>query len=284
MQEILQFLTEIQPPRNHENIDSLNRVADFIYDCFTSCGLDVSFQSYAVEGKTYKNVIGILNPHLEKTLIIGGHYDVCGNTPGADDNASAVASVCESAKMLSYYREEIDFSIQFVCFTLEEPPYFNTEHMGSYIHAKSLRETGFDVVGMINYEMIGYFSDEKNSQIYPDTAMASLYPSCGNFIANVANTYSMPFLQKLHFGSIDNKIKSYDFVLPDNVEMLHLSDHINYWKFNIPAIMITDTAFLRNPNYHKESDTLETLNIEKIGYVVDMVVNAVRGLANFRLE
>ena len=278
MQEILKYLTEIQPPRNYKHTDSLDRVADFIYDRFASYGLDVSFQCYEVEGKQYKNVVGILNPHLDRRLVIGGHYDVCYDTPGADDNASAVAGVCESAKALSKYKEEIGLSIQFVCFTLEEPPYFNTEYMGSYIHAKSLSESNVDVIGMINYEMIGYFSDEENSQIYPDKAMESLYPSRGNFIANVANGYSKPFLQHLDFGSIDKKIEAYDIVLPDHSDMLYLSDHINYWRFNIPAIMVTDTAFLRNPNYHKETDSLETLDIEKMGYVVDMVVQGVVNL------
>ena len=275
MYETMKFLTQIQPPRNYKNLDSLNNVAQFIYDHFESFKLEVSFQEYEVDGKIYKNVIGILNPHLDKTLIVGGHYDVCGDIQGADDNASAVAGVIESARQLSKLSNKINFSIQFVCFTLEEPPYFNTKNMGSYIHAQSLKEENIDVIGMINYEMIGYFSDEEGSQSYPNELMGLLYPTSGNFIANVSNEDSKGFLNILNFDSVKKNIDSYDFVFPDNFELLYLSDHMNYWDFGFPAIMITDTAFLRNPNYHKESDTIETINFEKMQYVVDMVVNTV---------
>lgn len=253
MKETMEFLTQIQPPRNYKNIDSLNRVAQYIYDHFKSFGLEVSFQEYEVNGNIYKNVIGILNPHCEKTLVIGGHYDVCGDIQGADDNASAVAGVIESARQLSKLKNQIFASVQFVCFTLEEPPYFNTENMGSYIHAKSLKDSNTDVIGMINYEMIGYFSDEENSQTYPSPMLAAIYPNKGNFIANVANESSKEFLKKLEFNnSVSKEIDSYDFVFPDSFELLYLSDHLNYWKFEFPAVMITDTAFLRNPNYHQK--------------------------------
>lgn len=278
MYEILEFLTQIQPPRNYRNIDSLNRVAQFIYDHFESFELEVSFQEFEVDGMVYKNVIGVLNPQYEKTLVIGGHYDVCGDIQGADDNASAVAGVIESARQLSRMKDQISFSIQLVCFTLEEPPYFNTKYMGSYIHAQSLKESNADVIGMINYEMIGYFSDEEGSQSYPNELMGLLYPTTGNFIANVSNESSKEFLNMLNFDNVKKNIDSYDFTFSDNFDLLYLSDHMNYWDFEFQAIMITNTAFLRNPNYHKESDTIETIDFEKMQYVADMVVNAVVGL------
>lgn len=278
MYEIVKYLTQIQPPRNYKNLDSLNEVADFIYKHFEKLELDTIFQEFEVDGKIYKNVIGSLNNKYDRTLVIGGHYDVCGNIQGADDNASAVAGVIESARQLSKIKEEIKFNIQFVCFSLEEPPYFNTNNMGSYIHANSLYNSKKDVIGMINYEMIGYFSDEEGSQDYPNPLLGLLYPLTGNYIANVSNEFSKDFLEKLSFDKIDKNIDSFEMTFPDEFELLYMSDHMNYWKFHYPAIMVTDTAFLRNPNYHKVSDTIETLNFEKMQAVVDMIVNSVKEL------
>ena len=177
MFDTLKFLTQITPPRNYKNIDSLDSVADYIYKRLSSCGLDVTFQEFQVDGKIYKNVVGSLNIHCKKTLIIGGHYDVCGDTPGADDNASAIAGLIQTTKLLSAIKDKLDFRINFVAFTLEEPPYFMTEHMGSYVYAKYLKEEKIDVIGMINYEMIGYYSTETNSQQYPWEQMEAIYPS-----------------------------------------------------------------------------------------------------------
>ena len=122
MYETLKYLTQIQPPRNHKNIDSLNKVADYIKSRFEDIGLEVVFQEFNVDGKVYKNVIGTINPEYDKRLIMGGHYDVCGDIQGADDNASAVAGVVESARQLQQYKDDLNFRIDFVAFTLEEPP------------------------------------------------------------------------------------------------------------------------------------------------------------------
>ena len=275
MYKTLKYLTQVQPPRNFINVDSLNKVANYIKNRFEQSGLTVEFQEFKVDGNIYKNVVATLNSQYSKRLIIGGHYDVCGNIQGADDNASAVAGIIETARQLSKYENDIQFRIDFVAFTLEEPPYFATENMGSFIHAKSLKDNNIDVIGMINYEMIGYFTDEPNSQNYPIEQMKEIYPSVGNFIANVSNVNSKSFLQKLNFYNIKKEINAYDIILPDMFTDITASDHINYWKMGFDAIMITDTAYFRNPNYHKETDTIETIDFEKMQYVVNMVVNAI---------
>jgi len=273
MKETLQFLTQIQPPRNFMSRQSLNAVAEYIKNRFEDYGLMVKFQEFSVSGNIYKNVIATLNPQYDKRVIVGGHYDVCGDIQGADDNASAVAGLIETARQLAYKKDELNYRIEFVAFTLEEPPYFGTENMGSFVHAKSLKDNNIDVIGMINYEMIGYFTDEPNSQNYPIEQMKLLYPSVGDFVANICNENSVSFLKELKFNNTAKKeIDSHDIVLPDMFADITASDHLNYWKMGFNAVMITDTAYFRNPNYHTKNDTIETINFEKMQYVVDMVV------------
>ena len=145
-----------------------------------------------------------------------------------------------------------------------------------------MKEQDIPVIGMINYEMIGYFTDEANSQNYPIEGMKVVYPTIGNFIAMVSNESSKVFLNELNFTNDSKKISSINIVLPQSIEQLSASDHLNYWQFGFNAIMVTDTAYFRNPNYHKKSDTLDTLNIEKLKYVVEIVVDSINNFARFR--
>jgi Zn-dependent M28 family amino/carboxypeptidase len=278
IEETLTFLTQIEPPRNYKNIASLNQVADFIQSKLEMIGLFVEVQEYEVEGKLYKNIIATLNAHYEKRLIIGGHYDVAGDMQGADDNASAIAGLIESAKKLYALKEELLFRIDFVAFTLEEPPFFGLSTMGSHVHAEFLVKNNIDVIGMINYEMIGYFSDVPNSQEYPLPFMNAVYPSEGNFIAMVSNENSSAFLESFNFEKVNKNIKSINMTLPPLMDMMTASDHINYWKFGYKAIMVTDTAYFRNKNYHTKNDTIDTLDFEKIGFVVELVVSGIQEL------
>ena len=278
MYDTLQYLTQIKPSRNYKNIKSLNKVAEYIKSRFESIGLKVTFQEFVVAGKVYKNVIASLNPEYKKRLVFGGHYDVCGDIQGADDNASAVAGILESAAQLYKWKKDLNFRIDFVAFTLEEPPYFATEKMGSYQYAKYLKDNKIDVIGMINYEMIGYFTDEPNSQDYPLEEMKVFYPTIGDFIAIVSNESSVKLLDKLDFTNCDKKIKSYNIVLPDIYADITASDHLNFWQFGFEAIMVTDTAYFRNKNYHTVDDTLETIDFKKMQYVIDMVVEGVVNL------
>jgi Zn-dependent M28 family amino/carboxypeptidase len=275
MYEILKFLTQIHPARNYANVASLDKVAKFLGDELKSIGLDVYEQEYSVGKRIYKNVVASLNTKNPKRVVVGAHYDVCGNIEGADDNASAVAGVVETAKKLYKVKNKLSFRVDFVLFTLEEPPYFNTKDMGSYRYAQYLKSIGADVIGMINYEMIGYFTDEPNSQNYPIDIMKSIYPDRGNFIAMVSNESSQNFLNLLDFKSQKKQIESVEIILPPSLEPMTASDHLSFWGFGFDAIMITDTAHFRNPNYHTKNDTLETLDIQKMGYVVDLVCETI---------
>ncbi|MDK2083313.1 M28 family peptidase [Aliarcobacter butzleri] len=278
MVKTLKYLTQIQPPRNYRNIDSLNNVALYLEDRFKDIGLETYFQNYVVDNNEYKNVIATLNPQYEKRLIIGAHYDVCGNFQGADDNASAVAGLIQTAKQLYAIKDILPIRIDFVCFTLEEPPYFGTQNMGSYVYAKYLFDNKIDVIGMINYEMIGYFTNENvdlsKLSMFITKKQADI--SKGNFIAMVCNEQSQNFMSEFDFENIDKNIEYVEAMIPTPINQITASDHLNFWKFGYKAIMVTDTAHFRNPNYHTENDTLETLDINKMQYVIDLVVDGIR--------
>ena len=273
MLETLKYLTQIQPARNFRNIDSLNNVALYLENRFKDIGLKTFFQNFIVDKNEYKNVIATLNPQYEKRLIIGAHYDVCGNFQGADDNASAVAGLIQTAKQLYEIKDILSFRIDFVCFTLEEPPYFRTENMGSHVYAKYLFDNKIDVVGMINYEMIGYYTNENvdlsKLSMFITKKQADI--SKGNFIAMVCDEQSQDFMNDFDFENVDKKIEYVEAMISTPINQITASDHLNFWKFGYKAIMVTDTAFFRNPNYHTINDTLETLDIEKMYQVVDLV-------------
>ena len=278
MLETLKYLTQIQPPRNYRNIDSLNNVALYLEDRFKDIGLETYFQNYVVDNNEYKNVIATLNPQYEKRLIIGAHYDVCGNFQGADDNASAVAGLIQTAKQLYAIKDILPIRIDFVCFTLEEPPYFGTQNMGSYVYAKYLFDNKIDVIGMINYEMIGYFTNENvdlsKLSMFITKKQADI--SKGNFIAMVCNEQSQNFMSEFDFENIDKNIEYVEAMIPTPINQITASDHLNFWKFGYKAIMVTDTAHFRNPNYHTENDILETLDVNKMQCVVNLVVESIK--------
>ena len=274
--EDVKFLTDIRPYRNYQNLGSLQKAANYIEAEFSKAGLDIEIQEWKASGNTYSNIIGSYNSTATKGLIVGAHYDVCGDQPGADDNASAVAGLLETARLASAINPAIDYKIDFVSYCLEEPPFFDTNKMGSYIHAKSLSESKAKVICMICFEMIGYFSDEPGSQSYPSSELAKLYPDTANFIVVVGIQKFHGFNQKVHtLMSKDSKINVEFISFPDANELAGLSDQSSYWEFGYPALMINDTSFIRNPNYHEVTDTIETLGFDKMTAVVNSAYNAI---------
>jgi Zn-dependent M28 family amino/carboxypeptidase len=240
-------------------------------------------QAWLAEGDEYKNIIASYNSSEKRRLIVGAHYDVAGNQPGADDNASAVAGLLETARMVFTVKPVLDYRIDFVAYCLEEPPFFGSDLMGSYIHAQSLHEANADVIGMICYEMIGYFSDKPNSQPFPSPEMAKRYPHVANFIIVVGIENYAEFNNKVHRLMSENSgidVQIINFPSSDvNAGLAGLSDQRSYWKFGYPALMINDTAFVRNPHYHQKSDTIDTLDFNKMTEVVNSAYRAVINLA-----
>ncbi|MFN6945926.1 MAG: M28 family peptidase [Cytophagaceae bacterium] len=271
-------LTSSEHARNAYNPEALNKVADYIMQEFKNLGLHPYEQKYIVDENEFKNIVCTLGPKDKPLIVIGAHYDVCGDQPGADDNASGVAGILELARLLSK-DTTLKYKIEFVAYTLEEPPYFRTQNMGSAVHAHSLKENNIEVRAMICLEMIGYFSEEKGSQSYPTALLKPFYPSKGNFILIVGQFGETKLVRTFKKGMRNNsRIDVRSINSPKFVTGVDFSDHLNYWAVGYPAIMITNTSFYRNRNYHEASDTIETLNFDKMSEVVAGIYGAVKNL------
>jgi Zn-dependent M28 family amino/carboxypeptidase len=275
----VQFLTSLQPARNYRNLGSLNKAADYIKAAFEALDCVVTEQTFKADGRQYRNIIASFGPPAAERIVLGAHYDVCGEQPGADDNASAVAGLLETARLLHFNLPELSCRIDFVAYPNEEPPYFASEYMGSAVHASSLQKAGIKVRAMICYEMIGYFSEQPNSQRFPNEALAALYPSVGNFIIVVGKQGQEAFteqVQRLMQPHAHLDVQRIN--LPEEMGLAGLSDHRNYWHHGYQAVMINDTSFLRNPHYHLPSDTINTLDFPRMAEVVNGVYGAVLSL------
>ncbi|MDR0547327.1 MAG: M28 family peptidase [Dysgonamonadaceae bacterium] len=274
----LKIITKTEGFRNYKNIPLLNKTAEYILSVFRQYADTAYYQPYQVNGQTYKNVICRVGSKNNKPLVvIGAHYDVCGNQEGADDNASGIAGLLELVRLLA--NEKLNYSVEIVAYSLEEPPFFRTEYMGSYIHAKSLFDSGTEVYGMVVLEMIGYFDDKAQSQSYPVKAMKIAYGTKGNFILLARKTGAGKFVKK--FSEAFNEsatIKTESLKAPAKIQGIDFSDHLNYWKFGYDALMVTNTAFYRNHNYHHASDKMETLDIPKMMKVIDTTFSAITHL------
>ncbi len=267
--------------RSFEYPGVLDRTAAYIRDVWEEVGLEVTEQPFEVLGNTYRNVAAAYGPDRASVVVVGAHYDVCGDQDGADDNASAVAALLELGRLLTVDRPPIERRIELVAFSLEEPPFFRTASMGSWQHAASLHDRRVDVAAMICLEMVGYFSDSPGSQAFPIPGLGLLYPRTGNFIAVVGNLGGRRLTREVTSrmaGACDVPVHSIN--APALVPGLDFSDHWSYWRHGFPAVMVTDTAFFRNPNYHLPSDTADTLDYRRMGEVVRGVYAAMVGLAS----
>jgi Zn-dependent M28 family amino/carboxypeptidase len=265
---VVERLTGVYPPRNYRNITSLNRVADYIETQFSGCGYKPTAQKYTIGPREYKNILASYGPADAPRFILGAHYDVCEDQPGADDNASGIAGLLAVAGLFQKHAPRLDYRIDFAAYTLEEAPFFRSESMGSYVHARSLHDAGVKILGMACLEMIGYYTDAPKSQEYPLSIMKLFYPTRGDFIGVVGNFSSHKlvghFRGALELAAVDVESLKAPAFLPG----VDFSDHLSFWKFGYPAVMITDTAFYRNPNYHEASDVIDTLDFVKMQAVV----------------
>ncbi len=252
----------------------LKRAEEFIEEELRRFGYKVKKQSFTVDGRRCSNIEVVLEGEKEP-IVVGAHYDTAPGTPGADDNASGVASLLLIARSLrgQTFRREV----RIVFFTNEEPPYFQTELMGSLIYARSLERKPY---GMISLESIGYYTNEENSQSYPYFFFKFIYPTVGNFIGFVGNLSSFGLLKK----AVKYFREGTDFPLewgsvPGFIPGAGWSDHWSFWQIGVPAIMVTDTAPFRNPNYHTPFDTPETLDYPSLEKVTKGLMHMVRRLA-----
>ena len=284
LEATVRWLAEDTIPRDFRHRDNLAAIADELETTFEASGARSERLSYRESGLfEFHNVSGHFGPENSALprVVVGAHYDAYGEHPAADDNASGVAGIVELARLLG----EIDpasFSlpVELVAWPLEEPPYFRTDGMGSAVHAKHLREQGIPVRLMISVEMIGYFSDEPGSQDYPSKLLHLFYPDRGDFIAVVGDLGNRDSILEAKIALRGaTPLPVHSIAAPRNLPGIDFSDHLNYWEAGYPALMITDTAFYRNPRYHTPQDTPDTLDYERMAQAVTGIYELIRQLA-----
>lgn len=247
-------------------------------------GYDVSIEEYDALGHIATNLIverkAARRP--DQIVVLGAHYDTTPMTPGADDNASAVGVLLEASRIL---RESTPRrSMRFIAFACEEQPYFHSQSMGSQHHARKARERNENILGMLCLEMVGYFTSEKNSQKVPPGIPKFLhrfFPNRGDFLAAVGNMASLSLLWNFRRGfKRRSGFPLFTIALPEWIREIRLSDNSSFWDQRYPALMLTDTSFLRNPHYHQLSDLPETLDYDSMLQVTLGVAGAMNRLSN----
>jgi len=270
-------LTAIEPPRNFFHPAGLDKAARYIASELEASGWTVDEQTFEVDGNTYRNLRALRGPEDAPRVVVGAHYDVHGDLPGADDNASGVAVLIELARTLGEYRPDI--GLELVAVTLEEQPAFSRDIMGSAQHAELLAEQGVEVKLMMSLEMLGYYRDEPDSQVYPVPGMQLIYGDTGDFVGLVGRLQEAFDLWRLA-GAMrpQTEVPVRMLASPVTLPGIASSDHRNYWAQGWPAIMVTDTAYYRNPNYHRSSDTPDTLDYRRMSALVPGLAAGVRAL------
>lgn len=269
-------------PRNFTRSNSISATLGYLRSQWEEMGYLVAEENYDAIGDEATNLI-VETPggkRSEEIVLLGSHYDTCGNTPGADDNASAVAVMLEVSRLLSKHIGKR--TARYVAFACEEPPYFNCSAMGSQHNAREARRRGDQITAMLCLEMVGYFRDEPGSQQLPETLprfAKPFFPKRGNFLAAVGNLRSWQLLWPFRRGfKKSTNLPLFSIALPEVIHEIRLSDNSSYWDQGYPALMLTDTSFLRNPHYHMTTDTPETLDYFRMTDVTLGVAGAMKKL------
>lgn len=265
--------------RNVFNPAKLEAAADYIANAFAAAGYQVMRQTYEASGELCENLSVQLDGsrYPDEIVVVGAHYDSVSGSPGANDNGSGVAALLALAR--DWAGRKPARTLRFVAFVNEEPPFFQTEQMGSLVYAKECRKRGERIVAMISLECIGYYSDAPGSQKYPPP-IGLFYPSAGNFIGFVGNVAH----RKLVRRCVSTFRKSAQFpceggALPEVLPGINWSDHWSFWQVGYPAVMVTDTAPFRYPHYHAASDTPDKLDYARLARVVSGLSAVIEDLA-----
>jgi len=271
--------------RNADQHRALAEAASYISAAFEALGCRPTRQSIEVWSGDVDNVECEFEGHErpDEVVVVGAHYDSAPYSPGANDNASGVAGLIELAKRVA--AKPRARTLRFVAFTNEEPPFFQTDQMGSYVYVQRLAERPGTVVAMLSIETIGSYSDEPGSQAFPPL-MDLFYPDRGDFIALIANPPSRGLVRRAirTFRASGVKVPSEGAAAPAFLEGVDWPDQWAFWLQGIPAIMITDTAPFRYAAYHTRHDTPEKLDYLRMASVVEGLVAVVEELAEYPLS
>ncbi len=274
--------------------EALERAASYVETRMAGLGYSHSAQTYEVEGQTVRNIVLEIkgNKWPDEVIVVGAHYDSrCGmkhrrstvrvpglkGTPGANDNASGIAALLELARIYEG-DEKPDRTLRLVAFVNEEHPFFQTPRMGSWVYARACRAKRENVVGMIAFDDLGFYTDAPQTQVYP-FPLNLAYPSVGNFVAFVSNRHSRNFLQRsLSLFRKGAALPTIGCSVPAVIPRIGWSDDWAFWQEGYPAFCITDTAFLRYREYHTTDDTPDKLDYGKMAEVVSGVRRVLDGL------
>lgn len=236
-----------------------------------------------MRGQSVRNIEVVIEPASQEanasTYVVGAHYDSPDDSPGANDNGTGVAGILELARLLRDLRPE-RHRLRLVLWVNEEAPYGKTPDMGSWQHAKRLKDAGERIEGAIALETIGFFTDEDGSQEFPPP-FGMIYPHRGNFIAFVGLIGARPLVHRtLASFRRHTKFPSIGGVAPGFLRGIDLSDHWAYHQFGFPAMMVTDTAPFRNPYYHQLDDLPDNVDYESLARVTKGLERVIRELVN----
>ena len=279
-ENLLVHLQQLVGDRNaFTHLRQLRKAGEYITNYFRSYSYNTRTEPVRFFLRRYDNIVAE-PPDSDPSsplLIIGAHYDSVPGSPGADDNASGVATLLEIARVVVAGLSACPFRLQFVAFTLEEENMFGSSH-----YARTLAKQRAAIVSMVSLEMVGFKSDAPGSQQLPP-GYEHLYPHTGSFIGVIGNERSRALLET--FVKAMKTVEGLpveSLAVPGNGEALppvRLSDHSPFWDLGYPALMITDTSWFRNPHYHRPTDTIETLDLDFMARVAQGVVRAVQTLA-----
>jgi Zn-dependent M28 family amino/carboxypeptidase len=256
-------------PRHLGRPKTIDATVRYVDGQFTELGDSVRHEKYRVGNSEVSNIV-VERPGTDRKdeiIVVGAHYDTIPSTPGADDNASAVAMLIEVARILAGVTTRR--TLRFVSFPCEEMPYFHTSSMGSQQYARNCKQRGEQIIGMLCLEMVGYYSTAPRSQQIPPSLprmFRFVLPQTADFLAAVGNLRSIKLLRSFRRGYKRARcgLPLFSIALPELIREIRLSDNSSFWDQGYPALMITDTSFLRNANYHLPTDTPETLDYERL--------------------
>jgi Zn-dependent M28 family amino/carboxypeptidase len=275
----VQALAQAIGGRNAVRYQNLCKSADYIEEQLSALGYAPARQTYEADGQTFTNIEAELGSHKAgAVVVVGAHYDTAAGLPGANDNASGVAATLELARQFAGKPQAR--RTRWVFFANEEPPYFQTPAMGSYVYAGRCRKQNVEIAAMLSLETIGYYSEKPGSQTYP-VGLHPGYPDRGNFLGFVADLRSALLLQRtLKAFRQGTSLPAQGAAAPSSIPGVGWSDHWSFWQFGYRALMVTDTAPYRYPYYHTAEDTPDKLDYDRMARAITGLAAVIRELSS----
>lgn len=278
--EIINTLAFKIGERNIENFKNLDDSKNYLNKLILKYGIKTKEQFITIKNKKTANISFEIksktNP--KKIIVIGAHYDTVEGSNGANDNASGIAGLIETYRLLRNYN--FKYTIRFVAFTLEEPPYFGSKKMGSMVYAKKCFQDKDKIKLMISFDMIGY-SNKFKKQRYPFTYMKETYPKKANFlcVASLPSSAKYAYLWKQTYNKYSAS-KIYEIIAPASIKGIHESDHYSFSKHGFPAILISDTGYYRNNFYHTNKDMPAKINYNFLANNIMSIFHTIKEIAS----